>query len=302
MNRSGELKGYGLVLTGAFLCGTIGVFGKKVMDLGAEPLEMVAWRALFAFAFIAAIAALVKRSVFRIRPADLPFFVLFGIVGIGLNFLCFFCAIEYVTVAVATVLLYTYPFMVTVLAAVFLKERFSALKAAALALSFLGCLFVINIFQISAVRVDWRGVLFGLANAAGVAVFTLMSKKAEKRYGPWTVLVYSLGFGTAALFIVLRPTGIMLLRLPLEATLWLTALAIFSTVTGYSLYLFGLRYLQASKASVVATVEIIIAAVLAYLMFAEKLYPVQALGAALVILSVIIIQKRERHHADVPEH
>ncbi len=295
-------KGYGLVLAGAVLCGTIGVFGKKVMDLEVDPLEMVAWRALFSFVLLAVAVLLFKRSLLRIRLADLPFFALFGLVGIGVNFVCFFYAIEFVPVAVATVLLYTYPFMVVLLASALLGERFTLLKGAALALSFAGCILVVNVFRAGGEPVDWRGILFGLANAAGVAVFTLMSKKAEKRYGPWTVMTYSLGFGTAALFIVLRPTDILVLRLPISGVLWLVALSAFSTVAGYVLFLFGLRYLQASKASVVATFEVVVAAVLAYFMFEQKMHPLQILGAALVVLAVIVIQKRERQHADIAEH
>jgi drug/metabolite transporter (DMT)-like permease len=302
LNLSGEFKGYAFVTAGALFCGTIGVFGKKVMNLGADPLEMVAWRALFSFAMLAVAAIIVKRSLFRIRLADVPFFMLFGVVGIAVNFACFFYAVKYVHIAVATVLLYTYPFMIAVLAAFFLGERFTGLKAAALAITFVGCLFVVDIFNVDDVKVGWQGIFFGLANAVGVAVFTLLSKKAEKRYGPWTVLIYSLGFGSAALFLVLRPAQVMMFRLPFEATLWLLALAGLSTVAGYSLFLFGLRYLQASKASIVATIEVIAAAVLAYYMFGEELYPLQILGAALVILAVIIIQKREREHTDVVEH
>ncbi len=295
-------KGYGLVLSGAVLCGTIGVFGKKVMDLEVDPLEMVAWRALFSFVLLAVAVLLFKRSLLRVRLADLPFFALFGLVGIGVNFVCFFYAVEFVPVAVATVLLYTYPFMVVLLASALLGERFTLLKGAALALSFAGCILVVNVFRAGGEPVDWRGILFGLANAAGVAVFTLMSKKAEKRYGPWTVMTYSLGFGTAALFIILRPTDILVLRLPISGVLWLVALAAFSTVAGYVLFLFGLRYLQASKASVVATFEVVVAAVLAYFMFEQKMHPLQILGAALVVLAVIVIQKRERQHADIAEH
>jgi drug/metabolite transporter (DMT)-like permease len=302
MNRAGQLKGYGLVLAGALCCGTIGVFGKKVMELGADPLEMVAWRALFSFAMLALGAIVVKRSLFRIRLVDVPFFILFGIVGIAVNFACFFYAVKYVPIAVATVLLYTYPFMIAVLAAFFLGEKFTGIKATALVLTFVGCLFVVDVFKVGGEEVRWQGILFGLANAVGVAVFTLLSKKAEKRYGPWTVLIFSLGFGSIALFVVLRPAQVMMLRLPFEATLWLLALAALSTVAGYSLFLFGLRYLQASKASIVATIEVLAAALLAYYMFAEELYPLQIFGAALVILAVVIIQKREREHTDVVEH
>jgi drug/metabolite transporter (DMT)-like permease len=302
VSYSQQFKGYVLVLAGAILCGTIGIFGKKVMELGADPLEMVAWRALLSFAMLAIFALFLKRSLFRIRLVDIPFFIMFGIVGIAVNFACFFYAVKYVPIAVATVLLYTYPFMIAVLAAFFLGERFSRLKAAALVLSFIGCLFVVDAFNIGGEEVGWQGILFGLANAVGVAVFTLLSKKAEKRYGPWTVLIYSLGFGTVALFIALRPSDVMLLRLPVEAALWLLALAAISTVAGYSLFLFGLRYLQASKASIVATFEVLVAAVLAYFMFEEKLHPLQILGAALVILACIVVQKREQEYTDIVEH
>jgi len=302
VSYSQTFKGYSLVIAGAVLCGTIGIFGKKVMELGADPLEMVAWRALLSFGMLALFALFLKRSLFRIRLADIPFFVMFGIVGIAVNFACFFYAVKYVPIAVATVLLYTYPFMIAVLAAFFLGEKFTRLKAEALMLSFIGCLFVVDVLNIGGEYIGWQGILFGLANAVGVAVFTLLSKKAEKRYGPWTVLIYSLGFGSVSLFLVLMPDDVMILRLPFEAVLWLVALAVVSTVAGYSLFLFGLRYLQASKASIVATFEVIVAAVMAYFLFGEELHPLQIAGAALVILACIKIQKREYEYTDVVEH
>lgn len=71
---------------------------------------------------------------------------------------------------------------------------------------------------------------------------------------------------------------------PTGAIPYLFALALFPTFLGYVLYNHALKEVEVSRASIVATVEPVVAIFLAFLLFGgEKLSLVQLLGAALII-------------------
>ena len=80
-------------------------------------------------------------------------------------------------------------------------------------------------------------------------------------------------------------------------------LAVFSTYASYSVYYAGLKRLEATRAAVVATMEPVMAAVLAYGMFGECFSPLGYLGAGLIIGSVLLTiwdGARERLRAPLP--
>ena len=72
----------------------------------------------------------------------------------------------------------------------------------------------------------------------------------------------------------------------------LLALSLFSTYGAYLAFYAGLRRLPATVASVVATLEPVVAVVLAYLLFGEVLSPLGYFGALLVILAVLLAVRR----------
>ena len=75
--------------------------------------------------------------------------------------------------------------------------------------------------------------------------------------------------------------------------LWILGLALVPSLGGYTLYALGLPDLAASRASIVATWEVVTAAFLGWLVFREHLTPVQLLGIALVCIGIAWIQRSE---------
>jgi drug/metabolite transporter (DMT)-like permease len=61
-------------------------------------------------------------------------------------------------------------------------------------------------------------------------------------------------------------------------------------VVPFGLFISGLRFLPPTQASIVGTLEPVIAAVVAYLILGETLIPLQILGGALVLVGVVIVQ------------
>ncbi len=78
---------------------------------------------------------------------------------------------------------------------------------------------------------------------------------------------------------------------------WLWLLALLPTVMGFSLYTWGLGYLSVSAANITVTIEVLLAAVLAFLAFGKVLGPLQILGGALIITGVVI-HTHKQHTAE----
>ena len=97
-----------MVLAAASLWGTLGYFGRRLYPLGITPLELASVRAAIGFLGLALWAARAPARL-RIRPRDLPFFALYGVVAVALFQWFYFATIERTTLANAAALLYTAP-------------------------------------------------------------------------------------------------------------------------------------------------------------------------------------------------
>jgi drug/metabolite transporter (DMT)-like permease len=278
------------VLVGATLLGSLGAWGRTIYRYEGDPLTVVTWRALIGTVVLAGLLAAARPEFLRVRPRDLPFFALYGFVGVTLNFWTYFSAVKYTTLAVAITLLYTYPAFVSLLSVLFLGERLTATKLGAIAVTLLGSALVAQVYATDLLRLNFRGILFGLMTGLSMAGYSIFGKRAMSRYPPWTVVLYA--FAAGSLFLILG-TGSHLfaaIHYPKAAWLWIIGLALIPSLGGYALYTLGLRDLPASRASIIATWEVVTAAILGWILFGEHLTATQIVGGALVCFGIGWIQ------------
>ncbi|MCX7840590.1 MAG: EamA family transporter, partial [Anaerolineae bacterium] len=195
--------------------------------------------------------------------------------------------------AVATVILYTGPALVTIVAARFLSERITRLKVLALILALVGCALVARMYDTQQIRVNALGILAGLGSACTFATYSLLGRLATQRYSPWTALFYAFLFGTLFLWpLALLQGSVMPSNLALDGWGWLVFLALGPTLGGFASYTLGLSYLPASIASILAAFEPVTTATLAFWIFGETLELPQLIGAGLILTGVILLRPR----------
>ena len=280
------------VLVGATLLGSLGSWGRMVFRYEPDPMLVVTWRALIGAVGLALILGLARPELLRIRARDIPFFAVYGFLGVTLNFWFYFSAVKFTTLAIAITLLYTYPVFVALLSALFLDERLTRRTLVAIAITLAGSALVAQVHEADLFRVNLRGIIFGLLTGLSMAAYSIFGKRALARYASWTVVLYA--FSAGGLFLTLM-SGAQLARAsgyPAAAWAWILALALIPSLGGYALYTLGLRDLPASRASIIATWEVVTAAVLGWVLFREHLTALQLLGAALVCLGIATIQRK----------
>ena len=122
-----------------------------------------------------------------------------------------------------------------------------------------------------------RALVFGLLTGFTYALYGVLGKFAVRREEPEKALFYTLLFG----LMFLLPFADF--SVPRGALPYLLALALFPTFLGYVLYNHALRKVEVSRASIIATVEPVVAIVLAFILFGERLTVEQLIGAAFII-------------------
>lgn len=276
----------------AGLWGSLGLVFKYLMTTyPLAPQNIGFFRAAVGFLAMLVLLGLGRRDLLRVSWRDFPFFAAFGFVAITVFFIVYPAAVDATTVSVAAVLLYTAPAFVTLLAWRFLGEPLTRHKMAALFLTFTGCFLVARAFDVAALRLNAWGLLLGIASGFTYGTYSIFGKFGLRRYNPWTVMTYALGFG-AIFLLPLQPVGklIDLLASSRQALVLVLTMGIVHTAGAFGLYTAGLSIIPASVASIIATLEPVVAAALAFWLMDERLSPAQMAGGAAIIAGVLVLQ------------
>lgn len=281
---------YLYILIGASLWGIIGVFVTYLYELGFTPTQVVSIRTLTASCFLVVYVIIKDRKLLKIKVFDSKYFIGTGIFSIVLFNWCLFHAIQETSISIAAILLYTAPAFVTILSRIFFKEWLTPRKISALMITFVGCSLVIGIIPNTTDSITLYGFILGLGSGLFYALYSIFGKFALAKYDSLTVTVYTFLFAAMAITPFSGLWFVFPLFLNLEVWLYVIGLGFLSTMLAYTLYTKGLHRVESSRASIIATVEPVVASLLSFLVFDEKLIFWQYLGIILVITAVIVVQ------------
>jgi drug/metabolite transporter (DMT)-like permease len=288
---------YLYIVTGAALWGMIGIFVTYLYEIGFTPTQVVAIRAISAMFFLLMFALIKNPQVLKINISDSKYFIGTGIFSIVLFNWCLFHAIQETSISIASILLYTAPAFVTIFSRVLFKEYLTPRKILSLITTLIGCSFVIGILPNSNESMTLYGVMLGLGSGVFYALYSIFGKFALIKYDTLTVTVYTFIFAAATVTPFSGLWTVLPLFRSLEVWLYILGLGFLSTMLAYTLYTKGLNFIESSRASIIATVEPVVATIVGILLFNEKLSFWQYFGILLVILAVFIVQESTKESA-----
>jgi drug/metabolite transporter (DMT)-like permease len=279
------MTGFLYVLTAAFMWGVIGLFTKFVLAEGVSALEIAFWRAMFGWMFFLVHAAVAGQL--RAHRSDMPALLGFGVICVTLFYGAYQIAIRDVGMAMAAVLLYTAPAWVALLSRLVLKEEMTLVKAVCVAMTILGVACISlgpKLMSGSAIDLNLFGLAAGLLSGFTYALYYIFGKKFLYRYPTPTIFVYALPFGALLLW-----PFIHFVDKSLQTWGLLIGMALVTSYGAFSVYYAGLKRMDATHASVIATFEPLVAAVLAYAVFGEKFSLLGYAGSSLIIAAVLMV-------------
>jgi len=281
------------VLAAAFLWGCIGVYFKELVARGFDPIQIVFIRTSIAMLGLGLWLLVTNRDAFRIWLKDIWCFLGTGVVSLLLFNWFYFRAIEEAGLAIAGVLLYTAPAIVTILSALLFKEKLKRSGWCILIVIVTGCALVSGIIG-GASEVTAAGILFGLGSGFGYALYSIFSRYALQRgYSPQTISFYTFLFCTLACFPFAVSVGVNPVIQLNDPVMWSLSLAIglVGCLFPYWLYTKGLSGLTGAAASMTATLEPVVAVLFGVFLYSEALMIWQIVGIVLVLGGIVLLSK-----------
>lgn len=280
------------VVASAACFATLGILQTWAKQHGAEPMSMLAVRFAAAAAVMAVMQAFHDPRSLRVSRGDLARFAAMSVTGYGAASLCYAVANTMIGTPVTTVLLYTYPALVSVIGWLFLKERFPPRRIAAVLLTFAGCALAAGALG-SNTALNYVGVLLGLSAGLGYAVFNVLSFRTMARTPRLTLMAYVFGMSAVEMSVAAGVSGTLGSVAGWDLTAWgsIALMVAIPTVAALLLYLGGIQRMGAAQAAVVSTLELPFAVIFASMAFPlQSLQLVQQIGAAVVLGGVVLAE------------
>jgi len=260
-----------------------------------DPLILSQSRATFSF-IVLLFALVLLRGWKRLRLplADFRRMFVLGILGVAASNYLYYLAIQRTNVATAIILQYTAPILVLLYTVARGLQKPTMQRVGAVALAVTGIALVIGIFGSGGFRLDAIGVLAALGAAFSFAFYNVGGHSILARYDRWTVLLYVIL--SAALFwmVVNPPWKIAAAHYSAGQWLFLLVFSLISVLAPFALYFAGLQHLEPTRAIVVSCLEPVFSIVIAALTLGEVMKPLQAVGIALVLVAIVVVQLPDR--------
>lgn len=281
------------VLAASVLWGSMGIITRYVGAIGFNTRQTAAVRICSAALVLVLFLFVTDRKKFRIEKSDLKWFLGTGIGSLFINNLCYAATVQRASLSVAVVLLYTAPFFVMVMSVIFFKEKLSVQKVAALLLSFFGCILVVGLSDTNLGGNGIVTILIGLCAGFGYSLYSIFGKVLVGKYESLTVTVYTFIIAALATLVIAEPVSMV--RIIGQNLDKMPITVIGSVITlgmPYICYSIALKHMESSRASIIASFEVVTASLLGVALYHEKLNIYNVIGVALVVSALIILQKK----------
>jgi len=269
---------------------------------GLSALRLSEVRASGSAVILLVAVALIRPASLRTNRRELAFLLAFGICGLALVQLFYFVALTRLNIGIALVIEYIAPVLVALYARFFVHEPVRRRLWVAIALSLAGLSLVVDVW--GGVTLDTAGVLACLAAAVAYALYIVMADRSL-RAGRDAASLLAYGFLFATIFwAIVQPwwsfpagtvdaSASLLGRLDeLSAPVWLLLgyVVVLGTVVPFVLIVTALHHISPTQTIIVAMLEPVLAAAVAYAWLREELTGQQIVGSLLVLGGIVLAQ------------
>lgn len=244
----------------------------------------------FFFAAIMVFYYLKSKSIsLKISKKQFFMVIIMGVLGYTLTSASLFMSYNYLSIGMATMILYTYPAIVTLLSYLFFKEKMYPRKIISLLISTVGIYILIDKGSVS---FNLKGIILAAMAAVLFSLYVLgTSLKEIKVINSYVLTFYISCVASVVMFISAITTNNFDMHISFYALVSILLLAVISTVVALTAFLEGVRIIGPSKASIFSTIEPIVALLLGILILGEPISARIIIGSITIIASILILTK-----------
>ena len=276
-----------VILSGAGF-GFLGVFGRWGYQSGLSIGELLSFRFILASAVFWIGLLLTKPQLTKLPLKEIIISSSLGVFGYAVFSTLYFKSIEGISVALAALLLFTFPIFVNLGAHFLFKERMSRHQFLSLILACVGLLILLwGPLVVSSLN----AVFYALMAAITYSIYVLISGQYQRHVNPLSSSLYIITATAFSLVLFHQPSLIKITELSYEQIWIIVGIALVSTIAPLTLFLAGLQKLSSSKASIVVMIEPVVATLAGWVLLGEQLSGLQLIGALLVLLALLLTRK-----------
>ena len=277
--------GVALVIGSACCFGTLGVFGKLAYRLGLTTPQLLSYRFGLA-AILLWVAAMILRQGLPPRRSLVGLALMGGAGYVGQSG-SYFSALHFIPASTNALLLYTFPVVVTLLATVLFHEPLGWLKLGAVGLAFLGTMLVVEAQLRAAPPI---GIVLGLGSAAFYSGYILYGSRLLPGLPPVSATAMIMTSAAAVWTAYATINGQLAVDWTPSRLLLIASFAVVGTTIPVLTFILGLRLLGPSRAAILSTFEPASTVLLAVIILGESANPIQYVGGALILASVVLLE------------
>lgn len=282
------------VIAAGTLWGFMGFFRRTLDAMGVSAIGCIAIRCIFATAFFALTIFICDRSAFKIKLRDAWIFIGSGVISLLIFGVCYFRAMDYMSLSAAAILLYTAPCFVILISAPLFKEKLTARKLTAMLLAFAGCCLVSGIGSGGAV-ITPKGLALGLCSGLCYALYSIFSRFALNRgYSSFTINFYSCLLAGIGATVIGGTEYMNTITASAPDFLFAVATGLVTCFLPYLLYTHGLEGLENGKASIMASIEPVVATIVGVAIYHEEPTLMSAAGVILVLSAIVLLNVKAK--------
>jgi len=284
------IKGVVLVGLGASTYGMLATFVKLAYQENYTTAEVTVSQFVLGIAFMLLINLFQRfrkgNTVVRASKSNIFQLMLAG-TSLGLTSVFYYMCVKYIDVSIAIVLLMQTVWMGVLIEMVLDKKLPSNRKIIAVLVVLIGTLLATNIVN-SEIKVDWRGILFGLLAAASFSTTMFTANRIAVHISTAQRSLYMLLGGSLIVFCF----AILTQTTPFDFNIflkWGIVLSLFGTVIPPMLMNAGFPHTGIGLGSIVSSIELPVSVLMAFFILNETVFAIQWLGIALILVAIVIM-------------
>jgi drug/metabolite transporter (DMT)-like permease len=290
---------YVMMAVAAVMWSTSGTFTELALDEQAAVMQITVFTYVFSALILAPAIMVFDRKSIKIDRGDFVPFFIFSLITGTFFAVAWYACVDLTGVATAVILLYAYPSIVTIASVFFLKEKMTPQKAIALPLTFIGAVLVAGAQEFEeGLTFNVLGVALGIYTAIAGAVYYIWGKKFLDKYSANTVILYMTVLSIPVLVVIGLPFDLASSQISTLGWVWIFLSGLIPGTIGFVVSMMALNHLEASKASIVASIEPVAAVAIAYLVLSQTINVLQGVGVALVFFGVILLRLSSKEAAE----
>ena len=295
--KPNAFRGMGCTLLGGCFWGFSGNCGQYLFNIhNVDPQWLTVVRMITAGLIIVMITLVRRPDAVKecfTTPRDALTLIAYGVFGLLLSQYTYLEAINATNAGTATVLQYIGPVLVMVLVCVTAKRLPKLHEAISIVLVVIGTFLLATHGNIHTMVINPAGLFWGLFAACTLVLYTMLPKKIAPKYGAFMTTGFGTLIGGLTFFAVIRPWP-LLIQLPVTAWLAVAGMIFLGTVAAYPMYLQGVNDLGPVKASMLASIEPVSAAVISAVWLGSEFAPQDYVGFACILATVFLLAKPDK--------